>query len=228
MNTVAGVCAQSSETVNTVARVARGIRRGTFGRHQQRHVRGHRRSVHLHVRLSPQLQLALREMADVKHATVSYLVERTLWKGLSKEAARKGAKLFARMHHADALIGGIIAEVMVVRPAGHVKIPGQPEAENIHAARTRQLRRNRISQKVEAAIDEVYELAQTEALAEDNRARAVFYGLLAQLAQVDENILQGASDEEVLAEIKKLREDQERFEETTRKLEEEAEISPAT
>ena len=223
-----GVCAQSSGSVSTVARVKRAIRRGAVGKQQQRHVRGHRRSGRLHVRLSPQLQLALKEIAIVKHVTVSYFVERTLWKGLSKEAARKGAKLFARMHHADALIGEIIAEFMAPRPAGHLRIPGQPEPENMHEAESRQNRRNRVSQAVEAAIEEVYELAQSEALAEENHARAVFYGLFAHLAQVNENILEGASEEEVLAEIEKLRQEQKRFEETTRKLEEEAGSSPAT
>jgi hypothetical protein len=167
-------------------------------------------------------------MAGVKHVTVSYFVERTLWKGLSKEAAKKGAKLFARMHHADSLINEIIAEFMAIRPAGRLRIPGQPEPENIHETESRQNRRNRVSQKVEAAIEEVYELAQSEALAEENQTRAVFYGVFAQLAQVNENILEGASNEEVLAEIEKLRQEQKRFEETTRKLEEEAGSSSAT
>ena len=217
-----------SGSVNTVARVKRLIRRGALGRRQQRHMRGHRRSGQLHVRLSPQLHLALKEMADVKHVTVSYFIERTLWKGLSKEAARKGARLFARMHHANALISEVIAEFMTISVAGHVTIPGQPEPEDIHEAEPRQDRRNRVSKKVEAAIEEVYELAQTEALAEENQTRAVFYGVLAHLAQVNENTLQGAANEEVLAEIEKLRQEQKRFEETTRKLEEEAGSSSAT
>ena len=167
-------------------------------------------------------------MADLKHVTVSYLVERMLWKGLSKEASKKGAKLFARMHHADALISDIIAEVMGggIRVAGHLTVPGEPE--NVHETEARQERRNRVSRKVEAAIDEVYELAQSEALAEENQARAVFYGVFGQLAQVNENILQGASDEEILVEIRKLRKEQERFEEATRKLEEEAKESTET
>lgn len=219
---------QSTEAVRTVARVRMAIRKGALARRQQSHVRGRRRKARLEMRLSPQLQLALKGMAGLKHVTVSYLVERMLWKGLSKEAARKGAKLFARMHHANALLSEIIAETTVISIAGQVTIPGQPVPENVHEEEPRQRRRNRVCQKVEAAIDEVYELAQSEALAEENQARAVFYAVLAHLAQVNEHTLQGASDEEVLAEIRKLREDQERFEETTRKLEEEAESSPAT
>jgi len=218
--------------VNTVARIKRAIRRGAVGRIQQSHVHGRRRSAYLHIRLSSQLQLALKELAGLKHVTVSYLVERMLWKGLSKEAARKGAKLFARMHHANALLNAIVAETMSVTIAGSVKALGEPErkpeTEDIHQAEMRQSRRNRTSRKVEAAIEEVYELAQSEALAEENQARAVFYAVLAHLALVSEHILQGASEEEVLMELRKLREDQERFEETTRKLEEEAEVPPTT
>jgi len=52
------------------------------------------------------------------------------------------------------------------------------------------------------------------------------YMVLARLAEVNEALLTGASEEEVLAEIQKLREDQEKFEEASRKLEEETEISP--
>ena len=92
-----GVCAQSSGSVSTVARVKRAIRRGAVGKQQQRDLRGHRRSLQLHVHLSPQLQWALKEIAIAKHVTDSYFVVTTLWNGMSKEAARKGAKLFA--HH---------------------------------------------------------------------------------------------------------------------------------
>jgi hypothetical protein len=53
------------------------------------------------------------------------------------------------------------------------------------------------------------------------------YMALARLAEVNEALLKDASDEEVMVEIEKLREDQERFEEATRKLEEETK-EPAT
>jgi hypothetical protein len=38
------------------------------------------------------------------------------------------------------------------------------------------------------------------------------YMVLARLAEVNETLLKGASDEEIMAEIERLREDQERFE----------------
>ena len=54
------------------------------------------------------------------------------------------------------------------------------------------------------------------------------YALLARLAEVNETMLRDASEEEVLVEIRKLRQDQVQFEEATRKLEEEAKDATAT
>jgi hypothetical protein len=91
----------------------------------------------------------------------------------------------------------------------------------------RQLRRNEISQKATAAFDQVYELAQSETLAEKNQARGAMYETLARLAEVNGVLLTDASDEEVLEELQQLREAQLNFEEATRKLEEESKESAA-
>jgi len=162
------------------------------------------------------------------HATVGLVVERMLWKELGKIAARKGARFHERLRHADALINEVVASVLAVRIAGEVRVPGQADHANIHEKEPRQERRNRISEKAAAAFEEIYDLAQAEALAAENRTRAMMYMVLARLAEVNEVLLKGASDEEVLAEIQKLREDQERFEEATRKLEKETRESAAT
>jgi hypothetical protein len=155
------------------------------------------------------------------HTTVGMVVEEVLWKELGRIAARRGARLHERLLHAHGLINEVVASAFAVRIAGEVRVPGQPSPANIHEKEPRQQRRNRISEKAAAAFDEVYDLAQTEALAAENRARATMYMVLARLAEVNEGLLKGASDEEIMAEIEKLREDQERFEEATRKLEEE-------
>jgi len=188
---------------------------------QQRHVKGRRRSLWIQLRASPQLKLSLMNMAALKRMTVSRYVEEALWKILSRDAARKGAKFHARLRHANCLIEQVIAEAFVTQVAGNLDVA------NVHRVDTRQQRRNRISEKCEAAFDEVYDLAQSEKLAKENRTRAVFYAVLAQLAQVNETILQGASDEEVLAQIQQLREEQRRFETTTREMEDEARESSA-
>ncbi len=197
------------------------------GRRHRRAAKGHRRKSSLHLMISPQLQLSLMNEAVRNHATIGLVVERALGNGLGQIAARKGARLHERLRHANALITEVIAAAHVVSIAGEVSIPGQAKPANIHEKEPRKQRRNRISEKAAAAFEEVYELAQTEAVATANRTRAAMYMALARLAEVNEALLKDASDEEVMAEIEKLREDQERFEEATRKLEEETK-EPAT
>ena len=175
--------------------------------------------------ISPQLQLCLMNEAARNHATVAMIVEQMLWRAMGQIAARKGARLHERLRHANALIDEVVAEAFPIEPAGHVQIPGQAAPVDIHEKEPRHERRNRISEKTSAAFDEVYDLAQTEALASQNRTRAIMYMVLARLAEVNEALLKDASDEEVLAEIEKLREDQESFEEATRIMEEEAKES---
>jgi hypothetical protein len=161
----------------------------------------------------------LRLAAAADHVTVATIVERGLWKYLGNQAARKGAQLFQRLLYADALICDVLGNSVAIagtRPA------------NVHQKEPRPLIRNELSEKVKAAFDEVYEIAQTEALAEANEARAGMYELLAHLAQVNRSILKDASEEEILDELEKVREDQLKFEEATRKLEAEAKESAAT
>jgi len=197
------------------------------GRRHRRGVRGHRRNFHLNVLISPQLQLCLMIEAARNHASVGMWVEQALWKALGRVAARKGARLRDRLRHANALINEVVGSACVLRVAGTLKVPGQASPVNVHEKEPRQHRRNQISQKAAAAFDEVYDLAQAEALAAENQTRAEMYMVLARLAEVNEALLKGASDEEVMVEIEKLREEQERFEESTRILEEEAKESAA-
>lgn len=146
---------------------------------------------------------------------------------MGRIAGRKGARLYERLRHANALIDEVVALAFAIEPAGRVQLPGQAAPADIHEKEPRHRRRNRISEKTSAAFDEVYDLAQTEALASNNKTRATMYMVLARLAEVNEALLKDASDEEIMAEIEKLREDQERFEEATRIMEEEAKESAA-
>jgi len=199
------------------------------GRRHRPKAKGRPRRMHLHVLISPQLQLSLMHEAARNHETVGMFVERALWKLLGQIAARKGARIVERLRHANALIEEVVALGSPIMIAGTVRIPGQTTPPpDIHVKEPRQQRRNRISDKSSAAFDEVYDLAQTEAVASNNKTRAMMYMVLARLAEVNEALLRGASEEEVLAEIAKLREEQERFEEATRVMEEEAKESAAT
>ena len=165
-----------------------------------------------------------------RRTSVGLVVEDVLWKALGQIAARKGARLQERLQHANALITQVVCSALTVRIAGDVQIPGQkvPAPADIHEKEERRRRRNLISQKAIAALEEVYDLAQTEALASQNRERAAMYMLLARLAEVNETTLRDASDEEIMVQIEKLREEQERFEEATRILEKKAKESAAT
>jgi hypothetical protein len=129
-------------------------------------------------------------------------------------AAKRGAKLFERLRYADALISEVIALGSPIQPAG-----GRLPADDIHVKEVRQRRRNELSAKTIEAFDQVYEIAQTEALATENQLRTAAYEVLAHLAEVNAAILKDASEEEILAEMEKLREGQREFEEATRELE---------
>jgi len=88
------------------------------GRRHRSAVEGRPRRFHLHVLISPQLQLALMSEAARSRATVGMIVEQLLWKELGRIAARKGARLNERLSHANALINEIVASTMTVRLAG--------------------------------------------------------------------------------------------------------------
>jgi len=134
---------------------------------------------------------------------------------LGQVTGRRGAQFTQRLRYANALIVEVIAVGFPITIAG-------TGPADIHKKEARQLRRNELSEKAMAAFDQVYELAQSEALAEKNRTRAMFYEILAHLAEVNSATLRDASEEEILDDLQEVREDQVKFEEATRKLEAEA------
>jgi hypothetical protein len=131
--------------------------------------------------------------------TVATLYEKALRQYLSKTAAVKVAHLTQRLRYANMLSCDALAAAMTTGVAGR-----SPFA-NIHEKAPRQLSRNEISQKTTAAFDQVYDLAQTEILAEENQARGAMYETLAKLAEVNGALLMDASHEEVLEEVIALR-----------------------
>ena len=162
-------------------------------------------------------------MRAVGHRRVSkgVIVEQALWRELGRLTGRDKATVIKRLKYVDALITEVITTANPVQVAGQVKVAGRAP-RNIHSKETRQERRNELSEKVHAATNQVFDLAQSEALAEENQMRASAYGVLAQLASVDELILRDAAEEEIIEAMEKLREEQREFEEATKKLEEEA------
>lgn len=161
--------------------------------------------------------LALQKAADYKHMTRSRIVEEALWAHLSKLTVN--SNILDRLRYANGLIHQALAEAY--------KQPLQEHkgAANIHEAQARQERRNKLSQKMETAFDQIYELSQSEQLAGHNQMRATMYALLSHTAATNEMILRGAAEEEILAELSKLREKQRAFEEATKQLEEQAKAS---
>lgn len=185
-----------------------------FRRHRRRRLPG--RHYRVQFLASAELYKTLQNAADVKRRTIGSILEEAAWIWLRRMTAHKGAKLFERLRYADALITEVIAIGYAIRPAGQLAVG------DIHTTETRQRRRNELSAKALEAFDQVYEIAQTEALAEANQLRIAAFEVLAHLAEVNSAILRDASEEEIVAEMEKLREEQRQFEEATRKLEDEA------
>ena len=159
----------------------------------------------------PSCTLACIEAAKLKHTTVSVIVEDASWEYLSSLAI--SGNVVERLRHASSLI----TEVVVT--ANKLPLQEHKGPVDIHERKGRQERRNDLSEKTNAATSQVYELAQSEKLAEENQLRGTMYAILAHLATVNELILKDAAEEEILAEIDKLRQEQRDFEENTRQLE---------
>jgi hypothetical protein len=120
--------------------------------------------------------------------------------------------IYERLRAAHALVNEIIVFARK-EPLQTKKGPS-----NIHEKTPRQLRRNEFSGKTHAAFDQIYDLAQSEKLAQENQVRVGAFMTLASLATIDALILMNAG-EEVIDEIAKLREVDSKFEEATRELE---------
>jgi len=183
------------------------------GLRERRRIQGHRRRFRLHVMLSAQLQLALMRTVVAKRLSKSMIVELALWKYLSRLAAYDATKLIQRLKYANALVSQLITIIMALE--------NDAKQTNAHIPdrATREQRRIQLSQKANDAFDEIYNLAQTPALANASQHRATTYRLAAQLATLNASILEDASGEEILAEIEKLRKKQLAFEDENRLLE---------
>ena len=177
------------------------------------------------LRLSAQLQYALMAAAGNRGLSKSLIVEEALWREIGRMTLRDKGSLIQRLKYVDALITGIITTGTPLSLAGRVKIPGKPPTMapvDVHAKEARRERRNELSQKAHTAMNQVFDLAQSEALAQESQVRAGLYRVLAQLAMVDALILKDAAEEEILEAIEKLRREQREYEEATRKFESEA------
>jgi hypothetical protein len=184
------------------------------GKVHRKRITGFPRRFRIQLRLSATQYLALQKAADYKHMTRSRIVEEALWAYLSKLTVN--SNIMNRLRYANSLIHQALAE------AYKQPLQEQKGSANIHEARVRQERRNKLFQKMETAFDQIYELSQSVQLAGQNQMRAAMYALLSHAAATNEMILRGAAEEEILGEISKLREEQRAFEEDMRQLEEQA------
>lgn len=186
--------------------------RGMKGVRHRKRIHGFPRRFQVHATVSAQLYLGLNEAANLKHTTVSGIVEAASWRYLSSLSL--SGDVVQRLRQASSLI----TQVVVV--ANKLPLQEHKGSVDIHQRGGRQERRNELSEKTNSATSQVYELAQSEKLAEESQLRASMYAVLAHLATVNELILKDAAEEEILAEIDKLRQEQRNFEENTRQLEE--------
>jgi len=190
------------------------------GRRYRRRITGHPRMFLLRTRISAQLYLGLSRAARLKRVTYGKIVEEALWAYLSKLTLQ--GDIIQRIRHAEGLIDQLIAE------AHKLPLQKQKGPPNIHTPRERQDRRNSISDKTTSAFNQIYVLAQSEQLAEQSQMRAEMYAILARLASVNELILRGAAEEEILVELSQMREERHNFDEATRKLEARARTEHST
>ncbi len=197
-----------------------------FSRHRihglyRKRIPGIVRQSYIHIRIHPDLHSGLVKFAQIDGITISLLVEGALWKFLSKETARRGGRVVERLRHSQALVREVIAIATEFAAPEPAKVPLQAEkvAPNVQDREVRQNRRSRISQKTENAFDEVYELCHAKQISEQDALRGSMYAILARLAEVNEHILAGAAKEEILQDLDKLGEANDRYEQLTARLE---------
>ena len=180
------------------------------GLRHQRRVRGHRRRFHLHAMVSAQLQLALMRAVQIRHRSKSMIVEEALWRELGRLSGRDKGAVTQRLKHLDALVSEIIADVRIMNASKELANKREQEA--------RAQRLNEVAEKIRASMNQIFDLVQTEPLAEADDRRAVMYRVLARLAVVSATLLEGATEGTTLAEADKLHEDQLAFEEVVKQL----------
>lgn len=178
-------------------------------------VKGRPRRFRLSIRINSQLYLALQLAASTKHVTVSTLVEQMVWASLSKMAS---GNITERLRHVHALINEIVAEEGVQR--FHAQGQGEETTRrDIRANVEGQDRRNPLSEKTTLALEQLYDLTQSERV-KNTETRAAMYSVLARLATVNARILNNAAEEYVALEVHRLREEDKELEASTRELEE--------
>ena len=158
----------------------------------------------------------MRAVAN-RRLSKSLIVEEALWREIGRMTPRDKTRLIQRMKYVDGLISEIIAIGTRVESAGEARIPGTPV--DVHKKEARRERRNELSQKAHTAMNQLFDLAQSEALAQENQARAATYKLLAHVAAIDAQVLRDTTEEEILEAVEKLYAEQREYEEATRRLE---------
>jgi Spy/CpxP family protein refolding chaperone len=181
------------------------------GIHQRKRAYGFPRKFRVEARVSAELYLTLLETSKLKRRTISMITEDALWRYLSKISS--SGNVIERLRYASSLVTQVVVTASKL-PMKEIKGP-----VDVHQKEGRQGRRNELSDKTNAATDQVFDLAQSEKLAAENQLRASMYAVLARLATINELILKDAAEEEILAAITALRKEQNDFEDSTRELE---------
>ena len=185
----------------------------------RKHRIGIPRSCFLGVRLYVGTYLELRKEAIRTKTTVSQVAERSIMNELKHVSGLFNDRqaMVKQLRAVQANIHSLTAMGRAVTVAGSVRI-----ASNVHVMEPRQDRRNKISDKAMAAFDEMYELLQAKAFAEEQLLKAEGYMVLARLAEVNEVILRDAGDEELFEKLDALDQANDHLEENTEQLEAEA------
>jgi urease gamma subunit len=142
------------------------------------------------------------------------IVEEALWRELGRLSGRDNGAVTQRLKHLDALVSEIIADVRIMNASKELANKREQEAGA--------QRLNEVAEKIRASMNQIFDLVQTEPLAEADDRRAVMYRVLARLAVVSATLLEGAAEGTTLAETDKLHEDQLAFEEVVKQLQDEA------
>ena len=151
---------------------------------------------------------------QIRRRSKSMIVEEALWRELGRLSGRDTAALTQRLKHLDALISQIIADVMAIN-AGK-------ELVNKREQEVRGRRLNELPEKIRTSMNQIFDLVQTEPLADADQRRAVMFRVLARLAIVSATLLENAAEGSTLVEAEKLHEDQLAFEEVVKQLQDEA------
>ena len=144
---------------------------------------------------------AFRRAAQLQNKTSSQLLSEIVWGYLEEFAAVNNPQiLLTKLEHVQLRLNELVAFSRAEKTSKMVEKVAQYPGKTIltQAYESRQEKRGKMLEKGLNTFDELYEIAKSEAMANQSRARMHAYMVMAKLGALNALLMRDASDEEIL------------------------------